>query len=98
MVEEHQGFIDPKKFISDYAIPSVPVKLTHSAEHFPANRLWSDEYFLSLDIDDDALMVVEQTKKENRSADATQMHFQDFVKTYNSSSNYMVNAVPEFLG
>ena len=98
LMDEHSGFIDPKTFITYHAIPSVPVVMRNSVKHFPAFELWkTDDYFLSLDLSNEEFVVVETKKKENRSIEAVDMNFQDFVEIYNETDQYMVNGLPECL-
>ena len=97
-LEEIEGFPDPENFFTQYVLASKPVKMTGAAKISPAFELWSDEYFLSLDIPADNLVLVETKKKENRKQKTLQMHFKDFVNSYNDSEQYMVETVPDFLG
>ncbi len=98
-VEEWNGFVNPRSFVKDYAIPSLPIKMKGAAKQSPGYEQWqTDEYFLSLDIPEDNFVTVETKKKENRSQITVEMHFQDFVEVYNDTSQYMVNTLPSFLG
>lgn len=64
----------------------------------PAYSHWaSDSYFLSLDMPDNAMVNVETAKKEHRTNPSVRMHFQEFVRVYNSTDQYMVDSVPELL-
>ena len=65
-----------------------------AAKISPAFEKWTDEYFLSLEVSDMEKVTVETQKKESRQQDVISLTFIDFVRTYNNSENYMVNAVP----
>ncbi len=98
-VEEWDGFLNPHSFMRDYAIPSLPIKMTGAAKQSPGYEQWqTDHYFLSLDVPEDNFVTVETKKKENRSQTTVEMHFQDFVEVYNETNQYMVNTLPSFLG
>ena len=97
-IEEIEGFPDPKTFFTKYVTASKPVKMTGAAKISPAFHLWSDDYFLTMNIPADSLVLVETKKKENRHQETLQMHFKDFVSSYNTSEQYMVETVPQFLG
>ncbi|GAB1602999.1 bifunctional peptidase and arginyl-hydroxylase JMJD5-like [Argonauta hians] len=96
-IDEIEGFPDVKTFFSDYVFGSRPLKMKNAARLSPAFSLWTDEYFLSLDIDENSTILVETNKKENRSLPVKWMHFQEFVKIYNHSDKYMVQDVPPYL-
>ena len=99
LMKEYGGFLDPKIFITYHAIPSVPIVMRNAAKHFPAYELWkTDDYFLSLDLSDEEFVSVETKKKENRSMDSIDMHFQDFVEIYNEADQYMVKHFQNFCG
>ena len=96
-VEEVSGFPEPSDFFRTYVWPIKPLKMKGAAKISPAFERWTDEYFLSLDFSGMEKVTVETKKKENRQQDVISLTFTDFVRTYNNSDNYMVNAVPGLL-
>ncbi|KAK6187487.1 hypothetical protein SNE40_005500 [Patella caerulea] len=63
----------------------------------PAFKLWTDEYFLNLNIPENSTVFLETVKKESRQQKTMDMNFKKFVKTYMNSTYYMVDNVPEYL-
>ena len=96
-VEEFQGFPNPKYFFENYANPLKPLKMVGAAKFSPAFKKWTDEYFLDQAEPDDHRVTVETKKKEDRKQPVLNMRFKNYVRTYNNSDNYMVNAVPDFI-
>ncbi|KAJ8315593.1 hypothetical protein KUTeg_007743 [Tegillarca granosa] len=96
-VEEFQNFPSPKIFFENNVLPMKPLIMKGAAKMSPAYDLWTDDYFLGLAIPDDNMVLVETKKKENRSQPTLDMNFQNFVKIYNKTDQYMVNPVPDFL-
>ena len=85
-------------FFERYVKRSRPLKMTGAAKLSPAFHKWTDEYFISLDYEPkEYQVVVESRKKENRSVPSVPMNFQEFVKIYNKTDQYMVHRVPPFI-
>ncbi|XP_071113454.1 tRNA wybutosine-synthesizing protein 5-like [Haliotis cracherodii] len=97
-IDAVDGFPDQRAFLRDYAFGSKPLKMTGAAKLSPAFNLWTDDYFLSLDLPEESIVHLETIKKESRQQDTEDMKFQDFIKIYNKTEYYMVDAVPEYLG
>ncbi|XP_052827307.1 uncharacterized protein LOC106880870 isoform X2 [Octopus bimaculoides] len=97
LIDEIEGFPDAETFFSKYVFGSRPLKMKGAAQLFPAYHLWTDKYFMSLDIDPNSTVLVEEHKKENRTLPVKWMHFQKFVQIYNDSNIYMVQDVPPYL-
>ena len=96
---EIQGFPRSKQFIEEHVWIYKPLVMRNAAVTFPAFQLWDDDYFLKLDISDDAsLVTVETRKKENRTQETLHLPFKEFVELYNKTEYYMVNPTPPFLG
>ena len=68
-----------------------------AAKLSPAFKNWEDSYFLAHQEASEAFVNVETRKKENRTQETLDITFQDFVKSYNDTDNYMVDPVPDFL-
>ena len=96
-VSAWQGFPSAEEFYTKYSNPSRPVLFKGGAKSFPAYERWTDEYFLSFPESEQAFVVVEQEKKENRSLAAEDVSFANFVRDYRMTNTYMVNSVPDFL-
>ena len=97
-VIEAEQSISCKKFFLDYVKPQQVVLFRGAIKHSRAFTHWTDDYFLSLkDIPADHMVLVEHGKKENRDSPAESMTFQEFVRIYNHTDQYMVNGVPPFL-
>lgn len=96
-VDEIDGFLSPELFFRKYVHASRPLKMKGAAIDTAAFKLWTDNYFMSLDIDPNSTVFVESAKKENRSGPSQHIHFKKFIETYNSSDNYMVQDVPVYL-
>ena len=71
--------------------------MTGAAKQTAAFKLWTDSYFMSLDIDPNSTVFVESAKKENRTGASLHINFKKFLETYNNSDNYMVQDVPIYL-
>lgn len=97
-VETINGFPDSMTFFTNYVYKSKPVKMAGAAKISEAFNLWNDDYFLALDVPADNLVHVETKKKENRRQKTLEMHFKDFLRSYNLTENYMVQTIPDFLG
>lgn len=97
LIDEIEGFPDIETFFSKYVFGSRPLKMKGAAQLSPAYHLWTDKYFMSLDIDPNSTVLVEEHKKENRTLPVKWMHFQKFVQIYNGSNIYMVQDVPPYL-
>ncbi len=96
-VDEVDSFPDVKTFFTDYVLASKPLVIRGGAKQSKAYRDWSDDYFLSLELTGDSKVLVETKKKEDRNQPTVDMHFQEFVRTYNDTDRYMVAHVPRFL-
>jgi len=96
-MKEVKRFPNAKKFFSEHVFNRIPLKMTDAAKSSAAFSRWTDDYFLSLDLPADIKVSVETTKKESRQQNVLEMHFQDFVRQYNTTGIYMVNAVPDFI-
>lgn len=86
-----------KQFFSTYVKRQQVVLLKGVYKGSPAERLWSDDYFMKLPVPSDHKVLIESRKKENRTAPPTMMPFKQFVAIYNHTEQYMVESVPDFL-
>lgn len=89
-------FPDRETFFKDYIFKSEPVKFHGVVKQSYASKAWSDEYFLSLTVPHDNLVLVNGVKKEDRKS-YNYMHFHSFVKQYNETDIYMMDNLPDFL-
>ncbi|XP_050394060.1 tRNA wybutosine-synthesizing protein 5 [Patella vulgata] len=96
-IEEVLGFPTPEDFLGKYCLPLKPVKFKDGAKLSPAFHLWTDEYFLNLNIPEKSKVLLETVKKESRQQKVVTMDFKMFVKNYMNTSFYMVDIVPMFL-
>ena len=97
-VIEAEQSISCKKFFTDYVKSQQVVLFRSAIKHSRAFTHWTDDYFLGLkEIPADHMVLVEHGKKENRDSPAESMTFQEFVRIYNHTDQYMVNGVPPFL-
>lgn len=98
-VAEIEGWPDTRTFMEQYVQPMKPVTIRGAVAASRAVKLWrTDDYFLNLQIGNhvDSIMV-ETMKKESRQQSTETLRFKEFIRTYNQSGYYMVNAVPPFL-
>ena len=98
-VSEIEGWPDTRTFMEQYVLPMKPVAMRGAVAASKAARLWrTDEYFLSLETGNhvDSIMV-ETEKKESRQQRMETLALKEFIRTYNQSGYYMVNAVPPYL-
>ena len=96
-VSEIEGWPDTRTFMEQYVLPMKPVAMRGAVAASKAARLWrTDEYFLSLETGNhvDSIMV-ETEKKESRQQRMETLALKEFIRTYNQSGYYMVNAVPD---
>lgn len=97
IVDQDQS-ISTRRFFENYVMKAEPVLFKGAVKHSPAFHLWTDDYFLNLDnIPADHTVLIENRKKENRTNPPTDMHFKEFIRVYNHTDQYMVDAVPEFI-
>ena len=96
-VEVYDGFPTAEEFYSKFVNIPKPVLFRGGATLSPAYSLWNREYFLSFPESEEHLVTVEMEKKENRTVPGEEVVFADFVRELNSSGQYMVSSVPEFL-
>ncbi|XP_045197467.1 tRNA wybutosine-synthesizing protein 5-like isoform X3 [Mercenaria mercenaria] len=96
-VEEIDYFPTAKEFFENYVKTAKPVKMKGVAKMSPAFEKWTDDYFLAQDEPSDHVVSVETKKKESRQQKVESMPFKTFVKMYNNTEHYMVDAVPKFL-
>ncbi|KAK6171220.1 hypothetical protein SNE40_019455 [Patella caerulea] len=96
-IDEVLGFPTPEDFLENYCLPLKPVKFKGGAKLSPAFHLWTDEYFLNLDIPPKNRVQLETVKKESRQQEVVTMDFKLFVKNYMNTSFYMVDTIPTFL-
>ena len=96
-VEQIDYFPTAKQFFKNYVKASKPVKMKGVAKMSPAFDKWTDDYFLAQDEPSDNKITVETKKKESRQQRVDSMSFKEFVKIYNTTEHYMVDAVPKFL-
>ena len=98
-IREYQGFPDPRTFFTNYVQASKPLKMVGAAKIStgPFTK-WNDDYFLSLDTPAEDLVYVIKKEHEKWTYDTTEMHFHDFVRSYNTTKDYMVNGTPDYLG
>ena len=96
-IEELIGAPNPSHFFENYVKPLKPLKMVGAAKQSQAFSKWSDDYFLSLEEPPGHTVSVETVKKERRDQNVKDMSFKEFVRIYNSTDHYMVNAVPKFI-
>jgi lysine-specific demethylase 8 len=96
-VEQIDYFPTAKEFFENYVQASKPVIMKGVAKMSPAFDKWTDDYFLAQDEPSGNTVSVETRKKESRQQRMDSMSFKDFVKIYNNTEHYMVDAVPKFL-
>ena len=96
-VQVYDGFPGAEEFYNKFVNTPRPVLFRGGATLSPAYSLWNLEYFLSFRESEEDLVTVEVEKKENRSAPGEDVVFAEFVRTLNSSGQYVVSSVPEFL-
>lgn len=96
-LEEIDYFPTAEEFFENYVKPLKPVKMKGAAKMSPAFEKWTDDYFLTLDEPSDHHVSLETRKKESRQQEMDSMQFKEFVKIYNQTEYYMVDAVPKFL-
>jgi len=96
-VEVYDGFPTAEEFYSKFVNIPKPVLFRGGATLSPAYSLWNREYFLSFPESEEHLVTVEMEKKENRTVPGEEVVFADFVRELNSSGQYMVSSVPDFL-
>ena len=96
-IDEIDNFANPKHFFKKYVWPLKPLKMKGAAKMSQAYNKWNDDYFLSLPYMKDQTVSIETKKKESRQQEVLSMSFLNFVRTYNNTENYMVDAVPESL-
>ena len=96
-VQVYHGFPGAEDFYNEFVNTPKPVLFRGGAMLSPAYSLWNLEYFLSFRESEEQLVTVEVEKKENRTASGEDVVFADFVRTLNSSGQYVVSSVPEFL-
>ncbi|XP_078001398.1 bifunctional peptidase and (3S)-lysyl hydroxylase JMJD7-like [Glandiceps talaboti] len=87
----------PQEFFVKYVQPSIPVIFKGGAQNYPAFKLWSDEFLLSLPETSTEIVAIETAKKEDRKKPGYDATFEKFLKTYNTSDIYMVATAPKFL-
>ncbi|XP_060584355.1 tRNA wybutosine-synthesizing protein 5-like [Ruditapes philippinarum] len=96
-VKQIDYFPTAKEFFENYVQASKPVIMKGVAKMSPAFDKWTDDYFLAQDEPSGNTVSVETRKKESRQQRMDSMSFKDFVKIYNNTEHYMVDAVPKFL-
>jgi hypothetical protein len=94
-VDEMDGFPTTSQFFRQYVLPMRPLKMNGAGRLSRAFDLWSDEYFLTSSVSNDSTITVETAKKEKRTNPILNMHFQEFVQTYTSQNQYMVDRIPD---
>ena len=97
IVQTRYEFPEVHDFFKNYVWNSKPLKMSGVLFNSAPYNKWTDEYFLSLDLNDQEDVTVETKKKENRKQPAMAMDFREFVRIYNTTDNYMVQDVPKFL-
>lgn len=96
-VEVYNGFPTAEEFYAKFVNIPKPVLFRGGAVLSPAYSLWNEEYFLSFPESEEHLVTVETEKKENRTTPGEEVIFAEFVRELNSSGQYMVSSVPEFI-
>ncbi|KAL8566960.1 hypothetical protein ACOMHN_059760 [Nucella lapillus] len=96
-IEVRQEFPEPYEFLVHYVQKLKPLKLRGVTKKSRAVREWTDDYLLALDVPEDSVVQLETKKKENRQQETTEMHFHDFLRTYNKTEHYMVDDIPSYL-
>jgi len=96
-VDVVDSFPSIAEFFRHYVLPSRPLKMAGAARLSCAFHKWTDDYFLQTVMNASSFVAVETTKKENRSKPLQRLHFQEFVRLYNSTDHYMVDNVPQEL-
>ena len=95
--DEIVGFPTTGEFFKNYVQNWKPLIMREAGKLSAAFERWTDDYFLSLDIPSDNTVSVERGKKENRNDPLLELNFREFVTVYNTTDQYMVDSVPEFL-
>lgn len=90
-------FPTAREFFENYVKPLQPVKMKGVAKMSPAFERWNDDYFLAQEEPEGSVISVETVKKESRQQRVDNMSFKEFVRIYNHTEHYMVDAVPQFL-
>jgi lysine-specific demethylase 8 len=97
-VDEVAEFPNTTHFFERYVFELRPLKMAGAGRLSAAFDRWSDAYLRSTTlVDADSTIVVETAKKENRSNPIRRLHFHEFLETYNSTEQYMVDNVPDEL-
>ena len=65
-----------------------------AAKSYPAYQKWSDDYFLTSPESANVNISIEQHKKEDRNLKPKTSSLKDFILRYNTTSEYMVDSVP----
>ncbi|XP_038054912.1 lysine-specific demethylase 8-like [Patiria miniata] len=91
-----QDFPSPYEFFRSYVYPSVPVIIKQGARRSPAFQKWTDEYLKSLP-ESQQLIRVEMRKVEERQLPRMNMPFAEFLDRYQTTDEYLVARVPDFL-
>ena len=87
--------ISCKKFFLDYVKPQQVLLFRGAIKQSQAFTHWTDDYFLGLkDGPQDHTVSIESRKQENRTSPPSYMPFQEFVRIYNYTDQYMVDSVP----
>ncbi|XP_074657729.1 tRNA wybutosine-synthesizing protein 5-like [Tubulanus polymorphus] len=97
-MDEIDGWPKSSVLVDNYAKKNIPLVMRNAAKVSPAYDLWTDEYFLSMNIPKEAKVNIEQRKKEDRLQPTAEMHFQEWVRNYNNTDKYMVHDIPDYLG
>ncbi|XP_038055200.1 lysine-specific demethylase 8-like [Patiria miniata] len=91
-----QDFPSPYEFFRSYVYPSVPVIIKQGARRSPAFQKWTDEYLKNLP-ESQQLIRVEMRKVEERQLPRMNMPFAEFLDRYQTTDEYLVARVPDFL-
>ena len=94
-VEETGSFPKASKFFEKYVATNTPVIFKGAVKDSKPYREWTDEYFLALSIPEDDRVKVQGQRGV---FDMPEIHFHEFVRTYNQTNEYMETVVPPYLG
>ena len=93
-IDFYHGFPPLKTFVEDYLKKNKPLLMKGAAKSYPAYQKWSDDYFLTSPESANVNISIEQHKKEDRNLKPKTSSLKDFILRYNTTSEYMVDSVP----
>jgi hypothetical protein len=98
ITELSNGFPDPIVFFNDYVLKSRPVLFRQALANDPHRSIWDvDDELNEIFVNNNEIIHVETTKKENRKQDILSMTMNEFLKRYQNEELYLVEEVPKLL-